>query len=110
MGVARSSGAYCYAAVLAVPARVPDAGQAPRRAHMSKSWLVRLRAVVAGVIMPAALICGLGVPNGATVAAAADSGLGGAASIAGGFALGDALEATIDERDGAVRFEIPVGG
>jgi RHS repeat-associated protein len=78
---------------------------------MSKSWRARVRAFLAGLVVPVSLICAVCVPTGAAVAGdGGASGLGGEASIAGGFALGDGLEATIDERDGAVRFEIPVGG
>jgi RHS repeat-associated protein len=59
-----------------------------------------------GVVLCGALIGGLATP------AFADEGeAGGAASVlVGGFSVGDGLEAMIEEREGSLRFQLPIGG
>lgn len=42
--------------------------------------------------------------------AASGSGDRGSSAVVGGFGIGDRLEASVDERDGAFAFDLPVGG
>jgi RHS repeat-associated protein len=59
-----------------------------------------------GVVLCGALIGGLATPAFAADGPAGDPG----SVFVGGFSVGDGLEAMIDEREGSLRFQVPVGG
>jgi RHS repeat-associated protein len=59
-----------------------------------------------GVVLCGAIVGGLASPAVADDAQAGDPG----SVLVGGFSVGDGLEAMIDEREGALRFQAPIGG
>ncbi|MDR5699377.1 RHS repeat domain-containing protein [Agromyces aerolatus] len=58
----------------------------------------------------AAAVASAALVTGSLTAADAEGPADPPASVVGGFSLGDGLEGTIDERVGAFRFTVPVGG
>ncbi|MDR5698214.1 RHS repeat domain-containing protein [Agromyces aerolatus] len=73
---------------------------------MTFSTLGALRAATIGVLAGALVATAMLTPSWSAERSAEQ----GAAPVVGGFGIGDALEASIDERDGALAFDVPAGG